>query len=176
MNVNSHLQSKISLKFGPLFWLHPLKTNFKYSVCLKIWGSWRRWQQSNAVFLDTLSRLGRACHKHNCTNSMETFSILVSNKNLRQWKEYWDIVGIEGYTLNRALLLLSCHHQPFYLAKYCTSRTSFLVLEKSTYSCLIFTDWSCFAVGWVSTQALQPYWIYSAWESTNLMLVVERIL
>lgn len=63
----------------------------------------------------------------------------------------------EGYTLNRALQLLSCHHQPFSLAKYSTSRISLLVLEKSTYSCLIFTDCSCSAVGWVSTPAIQPY-------------------
>lgn len=28
MNVNSHLQSKTPLKFGTLFWLYPLETNF----------------------------------------------------------------------------------------------------------------------------------------------------
>lgn len=32
MNVNSHLQSKIPLKFGILFWLYSLETNF--NCCL----------------------------------------------------------------------------------------------------------------------------------------------
>lgn len=36
MNVRSHLQCKIPLKFGVLFWFYPLETNFKCCLLKKL--------------------------------------------------------------------------------------------------------------------------------------------